>query len=186
MLDVLAARWWVVLLRGLAAIAFGVIALFWPGITVLALVFLFGIYAVIDGVTDLVAGIGGDGRSAGGRGLLILMGVLGIAAGIIAFVWPGITTVALLWVIAIWAIVTGILEIIAAIRLRAEIDNEWWLGLSGLLSVALGVILIVQPAAGALALVLWIGILSIAWGIALTVLAFRVRGVRGTATPAAA
>lgn len=186
MLDLLAERWWAVLLRGLFAIAFGIIALAWPGITLLALVFLWGIYAVVDGVMDLAGAFGSGERAGGNRWLLALMGVLGIGAGIVAFVWPGITAVVLLWVIAIWAIVTGIAEVVAAIRLRKEMEGEVWLGLSGVLSVVLGVILIAQPATGALALVVWIGILGIAWGIALAILAFRLRGRRGTGIPATA
>lgn len=186
MLDLLAERWWAILLRGLFAIVFGIIALAWPGITLLALVFLWGIYAVVDGVMDLAGAFGSGERAGGNRWLLALMGVLGIGAGIVAFVWPGITAVVLLWVIAVWAIVTGIVEVVAAIRLRKEMEGELWLGLSGVLSVALGVILLAQPATGALALVVWIGILGIAWGIALVILAFRVRGRRGTGIPATA
>jgi uncharacterized membrane protein HdeD (DUF308 family) len=188
MLESLAASWWVFLIRGLAAIAFGVIAVFWPGITVGALVIVFGAYAVVDGVFDLMLGIRGTastGRSltGGDRVWLVLSGILGVAAGFIAFVWPGITAVALLWVIAFWAVFTGVIELFAAWRLRAELTNEWMWVISGLLSIALGVLLIAQPAEGALALVLWVGILAIAWGTALCVLAFRIRGLAGRPAP---
>ena len=114
---------------------------------------------------------------------MAVMGVIGVAAGIIAFVRPGITAVALLWVIAFWAILSGILEIVTAWRLRAELTNEWMWVLAGLLSIALGVLLIAQPATGAVALVIWIGIFAIAWGLTLTILSFRVKGLGSPTTP---
>ena len=182
MLELASRYWWVVLLRGLLAIGFGIVALIWPGITILVLVILFGAYALFDGVLDVVMAIGGKGADearldGGERAWLAVMGVIGVGAGIIAFVWPGITAVALLWVIAFWAILSGILEIVTAWRLRAELTNEWMWVLAGFLSIALGVLLIAQPATGAVALVIWIGIFAIAWGIALTILSFRVKGL---------
>jgi uncharacterized membrane protein HdeD (DUF308 family) len=191
MLELASRYWWVVLLRGLLAIGFGVVALIWPGITILALVILFGAYALFDGVLDVVMAIGGKGADearldGGERAWLAVMGVIGVGAGIIAFVWPGITTVALLWVIAFWAILSGILEIVTAWRLRAELTNEWMWVLAGLLSIALGVLLIAQPATGAVALVIWIGIFAIAWGIALTILSFRIKGLVSAAAPTTA
>lgn len=188
MLELAARYWWVILLRGILAIGFGVVALIWPGITIFALVILFGAYVLFDGVLDVVMAIGGKGpdeaRLAGGeRAWMAVMGVIGVAAGIIAFVWPGITAVALLWVIAFWAILSGILEIVTAWRLRAELTNEWLWVLAGLLSIALGVLLIAQPATGAVALVIWIGIFAIAWGIALAILSFRVKGLGSPTTP---
>jgi uncharacterized membrane protein HdeD (DUF308 family) len=187
-LELASRYWWVILLRGILAIGFGVVALIWPGITILALVILFGAYVLFDGVLDVVMAIGGNGpdeaRLAGGeRAWMAVMGVIGVAAGIIAFVWPGITAVALLWVIAFWAILSGILEIVTAWRLRAELTNEWLWVLAGLLSIALGVLLIAQPATGAVALVIWIGIFAIAWGIALAILSFRVKGLGSPTTP---
>lgn len=181
MLEVVARRWWVLLLRGLLAIGFGVVALIWPGITILALVLVFAAYALLDGVLDLILGIGGragEARLAGSdRAWLVFLGLISIAAAAVAVVWPGITAVALLWIIAFWAILSGLIETITAWRLRAELTNKWMLVLSGLLSIALGVLLIVQPAAGALALVVWIGVFALAWGVLLTIFAFRVRGL---------
>lgn len=175
MLEAVARLWWVLLLRGIISIGFGVVALVWPTITIQALVLVFGVYAIVDGVLDLGMGIRRDSLPGTTRWLMVLMGLLGIGAGIIAFAWPGITALALLYVIAFWAILTGVFEISAAIRLRSEIDNEWFWILSGALSVILGVLLIVQPQTGALALVTVIGAFSVAWGLVLVLLSFRVR-----------
>ena len=162
-------------MRGVAAVLFGLAALFWPGITLFVLVVFFGAYAMVDGVFALVAGIRGSG---GRRWLLLAEGVLSVLAGLIAFFWPGITALALLYVIAFWAIFTGILKIVMAVSLRREIDNEWLMALSGALSVLFGLILAVLPGVGLLSLVWLIGIYALVFGIALIVLAFRVRGHR--------
>src|SRR5690606_15009900 len=171
--------------------AFGLVAMIWPGITVLALVLLFGVYVLLDGIVDIGAAISGRGvgaqqLSGGHRVLLRLIGLVGVAAAVIAFFWPAITALALLFVIAWWAIIRGVLEIVAPWRLRAELTNEWVWVLSGLLSIALGVILIARPGTGALALVLLIAAFSIAWGVALCIVAFRIRGLTGEDRPAAA
>lgn len=177
MLSALTANWWALLLRGLLAVLFGLIALFMPGITLAALVLVFGAYALVDGVFALVAGIRGTG---GSRWVLIIEGVLGVLAGLVTFVWPGITALVLLYVIAIWAIFTGVAEIVTAIALRREIEGEWALILGGALSVIFGIILAVLPGVGLLSLVWLVGIYAILFGIALIVLAFRVRGMQGT------
>lgn len=186
MLEIARRSWWVFLVRGVLAIGFGILALVWPGMTLLALVTLFGAYVLIDGILDVAAAItgrdAGADRSTGGRALLGILGLFGIAAGLVAFFWPGITALALLFIIAWWAIVRGFLEIMAAWRLRAELTNEWMWVLSGLLSVALGVVLIANPGVGALAVVFWIGIFAVAWGVALCVVAFRVRSASGATT----
>src|SRR5256885_4424651 len=130
MLDALARNWWVVALRGALAVLFGVLALVWPAITIGVLVLLFGAYALVDGVFALGSALFGGARVEGRRAWLILEGVVGVAAGIVAFVWPGVTALALLWVIAAWAIITGVLEIATAIRLRRELRGEWLLVLS--------------------------------------------------------
>ena len=135
---------------------------------------LFGAYALVDGVFAVVAGIRGAG--GGRRWVLLIEGVLGILAGIVALLWPAITTLALLYVIAFWAIFTGIAEIVAAVALRREIAGEWALILGGVLSVIFGLILAVLPGAGPLSVVWLIGVYAILFGIALNVLAFRVRG----------
>jgi uncharacterized membrane protein HdeD (DUF308 family) len=175
MLDALARNWWVVALRGALAVLFGILALIWPAITIGALVLLFGAYALVDGVFALGTALFGGHRAEGRRPALILEGIVGIAAGIVTFVWPHVTTLALLWVIAAWALVTGVLEIVTAIRLRRELHGEWLLVLSGALSVVFGIVLLVRPGAGALALIWVIGAYAIIFGLMLLVLAFRLR-----------
>ena len=180
MLETLSRHWWAVALRGVAAILFGVLALVWPGITVFALVIVFGAYALVDGAFTLAAAFGNrdGGRTRGSRGWLFARGTAGILTGIIAAVWPGITALALLWVIALWAMVTGVLEIVAAFQLRKEMRREWLLALSGALSVLFGVLLVVWPAAGVLTLIVLIGIAAIAFGITLLMLGLRLRRER--------
>ncbi|MFC4070481.1 HdeD family acid-resistance protein [Actinoplanes subglobosus] len=177
MLETLSRRWWAVALRGAAAILFGVLALVWPGITVFALVLVFGAYALVDGAFTLVAALGDrdGGRTRGSRAWLLARGAAGILTGIVAAVWPGITALALLWVIAVWAIVAGVFDIVAAYLLRKELRREWLLALSGVLSVAFGVLLAVWPAAGALTLVVLIGAAAIAFGGTLLMLGLRLR-----------
>jgi uncharacterized membrane protein HdeD (DUF308 family) len=177
MIESLARNWWAVGIRGIAAIIFGVLAFVWPGITLIALALLFGAYALVDGVLSLVAAIRGVPGAASGRWMLLLEGVLGIAAGILAFIWPDLTALVLLLLIGAWAIVTGVLEIIAAIRLRREIEGEWVLALAGLASIVFGALVYINPSAGALAVVWLIGAYAIVFGIALLVLAWRLRGV---------
>jgi uncharacterized membrane protein HdeD (DUF308 family) len=174
-LPVLARNWWALVLRGLAAILFGVLAFAWPGITLFVLVLFFGAYMLVDGIFAIVAAV----RAAGEEDrwwLLLIQGILGVLAGLVAIFWPGLTALALLYFIAAWAIVTGIMEIVAAIRLRREIEGEWALALSGALSVLFGVLLVVLPApAGLLSLVWLIGAYAVATGVLLLILAFRVR-----------
>jgi uncharacterized membrane protein HdeD (DUF308 family) len=176
LLSALSESWWALLLRGLLAVLFGLIALFLPGMTLTVLVLVFGAYALVDGVFAVVAGIRGAG---GHRWVLIIEGVLGVLAGIVALLWPGITALVLLYVIAFWAIFTGIAEIAAAVALRRQIEGEWALILGGVLSVIFGIILAVLPGVGLLSLVWLVGLYAILFGIALIVLAFRVRGMRG-------
>lgn len=140
------------------------------------LVLVFGAYALVDGVFAVVAGIRGVG---GSRWVLFIEGVLGVLAGLVALLWPGITALVLLYVIAFWAIFTGVAEVVAAIALRREIEGEWALILGGILSVIFGIILAVLPGVGLLSLVWLLGLYAILFGIALIVLAFRVRGMRG-------
>jgi uncharacterized membrane protein HdeD (DUF308 family) len=186
MLEPLSRDWWIVALQGVAAIAFGILALIWPGITLLALVFLFAAYALADGVLALIRGFrrGGDGgRPDWWR---IARGVVGIAAGVIAFAVPDITAYALLLVIAAWAIVSGGIELMAAYQLRDVIRGEWLLALDGVVAILFGVALIVFPSAGALAVVWLIGAFVIVSGVILLMVAFRLRGrARGNGTSVA-
>src|SRR5215212_9743894 len=183
-LPVLARNWWVLALRGLAAIVFGVLAFVWPGITLWVLVLLFGAYMLVDGIFAIVAAVRAAGQEARWW-LLLIEGVLGVLAGLVAAFWPGLTALALLYFVAAWAIVTGIIEIVGAIRLRREIEGEWALGLSGVLSVIFGVLLVVLPApAGLLSLVWLVGAYAVATGVLLLILAFRVRSEAGREAPA--
>jgi uncharacterized membrane protein HdeD (DUF308 family) len=178
-MAIMARNWWALALRGVAALLFAVLTFIWPGISLLALVALFGAYALIDGIFAAVTAIT---RSDVGdrRWVLLLEGLAGIAAGIIAFVWPGMTALALLYIIAAWAIVTGVLEIAAAVRLRREIQGEWALGLAGFLSVLFGVALVLFPGAGALAVLWLIAAYAIVFGLLMLALGFRLRAHRAT------
>ena len=175
LLSALAENWWLLLLRGLVAIAFGVIAFFWPDITLAALTYLFGIYAIVDGIVAIWAAFNAPIGDAGPRWWLGLSGVVSILAGIAAFAYTGMTTLVLLMVIAIWAIIIGLVQIWGAIELRKILDDTWLLGLTGALSIAFGVILIVKPGAGAVALVWTIGWFAIVFGGLYIALAFRLR-----------
>ena len=172
--ELLARNWWLVALRGVAAIIFGIMTFIVPALSLLTLVLLFGSYALVEGVLNVVAAV--RGRRAEDRWwVLLLEGLVSIAAGLVTFVLPGLTAVALVYVIAAWAVVTGVLEIVAAVRLRHRITDEGWLALSGVASVAFGVLMMIFPGAGAVALVLWIGAYAVVFGALLLGLAFRLR-----------
>jgi uncharacterized membrane protein HdeD (DUF308 family) len=173
LLHALAKNWWLILLRGICAILFGVLAFAWPGVTLVTLVVLYGAFALADGVLAVAAAI--TGGAAAPRWWLAVVGLAGIAAGLLTFLWPGVTALVLLVFIALWAIVTGVLQIVGAIQLRKEIDNEWLLIVGGVLSVLFGLAVLVRPGAGALALIFVIGAFAIAYGIILVAFAFRLR-----------
>ena len=177
MLNRLADHWWLVLIRGIAGVLFGLLTLFWPGITLLALVALFGAYALVEGVSSIVAAIA-RGRQHQPWGTLAFEGVVGVGAGVVTFLWPGVTAVALLVVIAVWALWTGILEIMQGIRIRKEVEGEWMLYLSGAASVLFGILLLISPGTGAVALAWLIGAYALFFGLLLIVLAFRLRRMR--------
>lgn len=175
--TILAQRWWVLLLRGICAVAAGIMTIAWPGITLFALVTLFGIFALVDGAAGIVLGIRGE-EDGTMWWTMIILGVLSAGAGILAFAWPGMTALMLLAIIAASAIIRGVLEIVAAIRLRKDIDDEWVLGLSGLLSLAFGILLWVRPGEGALAVVLLIGAYMLALGVMAIALSLRLRRIQ--------
>ncbi len=181
-IDAIAKRWWMLVVRGVAAIAFGVLAIVWPSSSLLALVLLWGAYALIDGTTSVALAVRA-GRARQRWGWLLFDGIVGIGAAVVTVLWPQITALALLMVIAAWAVITGIAKIVAAIELRRVIHGEWILGLSGLLSIGFGVLMIIFPGAGALAVVTLIGVYAMVFGALLTVLGFRIRSLAGHAKP---
>ena len=177
MLTLLSKYWWAFVLRGAIAILFGILAYVWPGITLASLVFLFGAYVLVDGVFAIISAI--SGRQHSDRWwVLLLEGIVGVVVGIMAFAAPGITAVVLLMYIAFWALLTGLLQIIAAIRLRKEIEGEWWMILSGIASIAFAVLLFLRPGDGALAFLWIIGFYAILFGVILVLLGFKLRGMR--------
>ncbi|MFN6570533.1 HdeD family acid-resistance protein [Dendronalium sp. ChiSLP03b] len=170
----LARNWWIVALRGAIAIIFGLVALFLPAITLTALVFFFAAFVLIGGILLAIAAFRDDLNNTCGW-LLLLEGEIGIAVGTLAFIWPGIAALVLLYFIAAWAIVTGIFEILTAIQVRKQIENEWLLALAGTASILFGLLLIICPLAGALAILRIIAAYTIIFGFLFLILAFRLR-----------
>jgi uncharacterized membrane protein HdeD (DUF308 family) len=168
--------WWFVLLRGILAILFGLVALFTPGTALLALVFVFGAYAIIDGVTAVATGI--RHRNSESHWVWqIVQGVVSVIAGIIAFAWPGVTVLAILYVIAFWSIVSGVTEIIESFAMRKRSSASWgWMLAAGIVGVLFGIVLVIQPGAALVTLLWFVGAFSIAYGAIIIVLAFRLRG----------
>lgn len=184
--EVLADSWWAVGLRGLLGIAFGLICLLVPAAAILALILLFSAYMLVDGVLAIVSGIKAA-RNGERWGLLILEGFVDIAAGVIAFLWPAITTVAFVILIAVWAIISGALMLAAALSLKLD-HGRWWLALGGIASVIFGIVLLIAPVVGAVVLTWWLGAYAIVFGVMLLVLAFQLHGKkeeRETKKPAA-
>lgn len=169
----LARNWWAIALRGVLGILFGLTALFWPGATMLSLVLVFSAYALIDGILAIVASI----RAVAGHerwGLLLLEGIADIAAAAIAFLWPGLTVVAFVGILAGWSIVTGALMLGSAFRLNVD-HGRWWMVLGGIVSILYGAVLIWAPLSGAVVLTWWLGAYAVVFGISLIVLGFRLR-----------
>jgi uncharacterized membrane protein HdeD (DUF308 family) len=173
-LELLGRNWGWIALRGAAAVIFGVLAFAWPVKALFVLVLFFGAYALVEGIVALIAAFR---VRDGGKPLwsFVVIGILGVAAGIVTFLWPGITALALLTLIAVWALFMGVFQIVAAVRLRKEITHEWLLGLSGVLSVVFGVAMLARPVEGLLAIVWVIAAYSIVFGILLLVLGFRLK-----------
>lgn len=173
MLDPLARNWWLILLRGVLAVIFGVLTFGWPGLTLLTLVAFFGAFALLDGIFSIVAAFTKGAPAP--RWWLALLGVLGIAAGVTTFAWPEMTGLALLLFIAGWSIAGGVLQIIGAIKLREEIEGEWLLIASGVVSVLFGCLVIAFPGAGALGLALAIGAFAVMYGVLLIAFSLQLR-----------
>jgi uncharacterized membrane protein HdeD (DUF308 family) len=169
----LAQKWWAIMIRGALAIVFGVIALVSPGVTMLSLVFVFAVYAMLDGVFAILSAFRAA-RSHGHWGLLVLEGVAGIVAGAIAWLWPGISLTVFLLLLGAWAVATGALMFAGAFALHIS-HGRWWLVLGGVSSMVYGAILFVSPLIGALVLTWWIGAYALFFGVSLLVLGFRLR-----------
>jgi uncharacterized membrane protein HdeD (DUF308 family) len=174
MVAVLARNWGLVAFRGVVALAFGLLTIARPGITLAALIILFGAYALVDGVFSVWAALA-NRRGEPHWVALLLAGLAGIAIGVLTFLMPGITALILLYFIATWAIIRGAAEIAMAIQLRKVLTGEWLLALAGIVSVLFGVFLVMFPGPGALAVVLWIGIWAAVLGVVVIALAFRLR-----------
>jgi uncharacterized membrane protein HdeD (DUF308 family) len=169
--------WWVFAIRGIAAIVFGIAAFIWPAATLTVLVFLFGAYVLVDGAAMLVALARGDAVARRHAWAVGIIGVLGIVAGIVTFVWPGLTAVSLLYLVAVWAIATGVFQVIAAIALRSELEGELWMVIGGVASIVFGALLVAFPGNGLLTLVWLVGIWSVVFGISSLALAYRFRKI---------
>lgn len=170
----LVQNWWLFALRGVLGIIFGIIALIFPGPTILSLVILFSAYMLVDGVFAIVSAVRAIRRKEDRWGLLIFEGLLNIAVGIMAFLWPGLTVVAFVWLIAAWAIVSGGLMTAAGFQLNLD-HGRWWLILGGLVSLAYGMLLIIAPLIGAVVLTWWLGAYALVFGLALVVFSFKLR-----------
>ncbi|MBN1369508.1 MAG: DUF308 domain-containing protein [Dehalococcoidaceae bacterium] len=181
MLSSLSRNWWLLALRGIAAIIFGVLALVWPALTVFSLVVLFGALAFVQGVFSITTAIIVHKKNENWWAIL-LAGVAGIIIGLMTFFWPGVTALALLYLIAAWAVVTGSFEVAAAIKMRKLIKNEWLMIAGGLLSILVGVLLVLFPGAGALSVMWLIGSYAIALGVLQIVLSFRVKSLASKST----
>jgi uncharacterized membrane protein HdeD (DUF308 family) len=177
MLQTLARNWWAIVLRGVFAILFGIGTFLWPGITLAVLVLLLGGYLFVDGILAILWALARR-REGAFSWEVFLVGVASLGAGVVTLMWPGVTALALLWVIAVWAIVHGVFEILAAFHLRRELSNEWLLALNGALTVLFGIVLIFAPVAGALAALWMIGTFAIVAGIVMIALGFRLKGLK--------
>lgn len=173
MAAIMVGNWWALALRGVLAILFGLIAILWPGITAVVLVLWFGAYALVDGIFAIVAAVRLAARH-GRSGALLIEGILDIVIAAICFFWPGSALIALVYLIAIWAVISGIALIAAGMAL-IRFAGEMLLVLSGIISVLLGIILFVVPGAGVVALSWWLGIYALLFGIGLVAAAFRIR-----------
>lgn len=179
----LSRYWWAFILRGVLAIIFGVIAFVAPPVTIAALVLLFGAWATVDGVFHIASAIQDRDRSRS-FWLAILEGVVSIIAGVLALVFPDVAAASFLLLIAAWSIITGLVEVMMAIRLREQITGELWLAIGGILSILFGVLIFLYPNSGAITIVWIIGAFAIAWGVTLISLGWRLRGVHQVASPA--
>ena len=173
--TILSRFWWMTLIRGVIGVLFGIMLFAWPQISLASLVLVFGAFALADGATNVATAIGGRDENENWW-VLLLAGLAGIGVGVLTFLNPGATALALLFYIAIWAIAIGLLQIVAAIRLRKEIEGEFWLGLAGVASIVFGALIAARPGEGALAVLWLIATYAIVYGVILILLAFEARG----------
>lgn len=185
MLGLVARDWWVFAIRGIAAIVFGILAFVWPETTLTVLVILFGAYVFVDGIALLVALARGDTLARQHAWSVGIMGVLGIVAGVITFVAPGVTALSLLYIVAFWSIAMGTFQVISAIALRRELNGEFWMALGGVVSIVFGVLLVAFPGEGLISLVWLVGIWAIVFGGSSLALAYRLHEI-SAALPAPA
>lgn len=169
-----ASNWWIILLRGVATILVGLFLIWVPALSLAGLVLVFGAFAFVDGILALVTAIG-KRRQSNRWGAVVLEAAAGIGIGILTFLWPGVTLIALVYLIAAWAIITGAFELTAAVKLRKVIVGEWLLGLSGIASIVFGILIWLFPGAGAIVLTIWLGAYAIVFGVLLTILGLRLR-----------
>lgn len=172
-------RWWVHLLRGIIAIAFGLVAFVWPQMTMLTLLFFYGVFALLDGFI-VIGGIAGRaGSSAIGS---LLAGTIGIGIGLLTLFWPGVVAVGLVVYVGIWAMIRGAMDVFHGLQLRKRIPNEWSLPVSGLLSILFGFLIFVAPQLGIVAIIWPVAACAVLAGILLIALAFRLRGLESDRT----
>jgi uncharacterized membrane protein HdeD (DUF308 family) len=179
--QIVLQNWWMLALRGVLAIIFGLIALFAPGIALLAFITVFAVYAIIDGIVAVVVAIR-ERTSSKGWWWVLIEGILSIVAGILAFAYPGVTAFVLLYIVAAWAILTGIMEIVTAVSLREFLSREWALILAGALSIVFGIILFVRPGIGLLSILWLVGVYSLIFGVLFLVRAFQLRSWASSVT----
>lgn len=176
MATLLARNWWALLLRGIAAIAFGILIFVFPGAALSTFIILFAAYALVDGVFTIIAAV--RNRQQERWWVHLLEGIVSVIAGVLAIVFPGITAIVMLYIIAFWAILTGVFEVWAAVQLRKEIEGEFWLGLGGVLSILFGVLLILFPGTGILTVLWLVAAYAIVFGVVMIILAFRLRSLQ--------
>lgn len=172
--QIISQNWWMLALRGVLAILFGLVALFLPGIALLAFIVVFAVYALVDGVVAVIVAIRERG-SVARWGWVFVEGLLSIVAGILAFAYPGVTALVLLYIVAAWAVLTGMMEIVAAVALREYLSREWALVIAGILSILFGILLFVRPGVGLLSILWLVGIYSLLFGVLFIIRAFQLR-----------
>jgi uncharacterized membrane protein HdeD (DUF308 family) len=172
-------HWWQIALRGFLALIFGILVLAWPGVALAILAIIFGAYVFVDGIFTLVAAVNYK-AGAGRRTWLFIRGIAGIIVGLITFFWPAITALALVIIIAAWALVTGVMELIFAFKANQDSAIRWMFAISGILSLILGALMLAQPIIGALVIVWVIGAYAVLAGILLIILGFRLRSVKAS------